>query len=1059
MAPPMRPAYQHKGPGPKPRASSLESSNFVGIDGNFILYRSMKLPFQMGQVLLVRRQRLGNNPARNVKFLGNLQGAPSEWATALSAATERAKAAELILSLFTRYDQLHFERLGGLDSNHCLHLFNHFRPKSKKMINKWETYNPIALHRTYERLHKQTQQFVTPDQLAHMSFEGLFDALHESELAPPAMLTSSESCGVEGGQGNLFSGRSADGTARALLLVTRRWISTAVCAVGERVVSRYNDGREWFTGEIVAVRSGGHGKVEDDEDDDDDLDNDGGNGNNGNSTADDGDIVYDVQYDDGDFEEDVPSERVLSISGNERGHWEYLVVGPEEASVSLPNDQQHPWWPNAEQFVDFVVVEATATQVAAEVATLRETAVQRYGKKEMADDMPWPLDSTGRMPTTGVGQGPRQQAEGEEKALTAEAHSAKVVADLMLPEHRSELVYMFRKLATLFLTVIDTDLRYAHLRPHQLDHARLEGPALNEVEDLWICAPVAEIAEGTRQKCDVCETSILDRHWACTVAGCEWEVCLQCHRSGERRRAARRERYERLQRGETAFTRPSKDPTWNSAVARRERAVTHTALARPYEHTSWASKRNDYTGDEETLQAKIDLVFPAIVNAAGEKWHEFVAVLPKEGKYAGQPCAKCCVPHCSMNGRIFHHKNLATHGKPRGAGLKVNVFSRTHEANLQAFIKLFSGTDISLADAEERILQDAPLEVAKALPPLPKKKGRPRGSNFGRVGQKKKDALKANLQGKGKKEESPANGHAALEEEEDDEEEESESESGSEDDELDAADAAAADAAGVPRDKYCAACDGKHRAHTCKLTTGQRVRKKKKRQALNGGSGEAVMRVRRMKQAQRLNEDAKWIVGEEVDSLWDGEGSRRKRQKREHYDPVPEPRYGSGEYHQYAGAGGSSSNGVGLEPVKRGRGRPKGSTNKNKQHQQQPKPAPEPVEFEEEELGCFCDTQRHLPTNDIPFEGVWVQCDGCDRWCHGECAGVDKHMAEELESYECPLCERKRRAGLSNGNGNGGAAASTSSAAAVSAVSAPLLLLLLRSGPSPRRRRRRRRRS
>ena len=117
---------------------------------------------------------------------------------------------------------------------------------------------------------------------------------------------------------------------------------------------------------VVAVRSGGHGKGEDDEDDDDDLDHDGGNGSNGNSTADDGDIMYDVQYDDGDFEEDVPSERVLSISGNERGHWEYLVVGPEEASVSLPNDQQHPWWPNAEQFVDFVVVEATATQVAAE---------------------------------------------------------------------------------------------------------------------------------------------------------------------------------------------------------------------------------------------------------------------------------------------------------------------------------------------------------------------------------------------------------------------------------------------------------------------------------------------------------------------------------------------------------------------------------------------------------------------------------------------------------------------------------------------------------------------
>ena len=45
----------------------------------------------------------------------------------------------------------------------------------------------------------------------------------------------------------------------------------------------------------------------------------------------------------------MPLERVLSAS-NEAGKWEYLVVGPEEASATLPNDQQHPWWPNAEQF-------------------------------------------------------------------------------------------------------------------------------------------------------------------------------------------------------------------------------------------------------------------------------------------------------------------------------------------------------------------------------------------------------------------------------------------------------------------------------------------------------------------------------------------------------------------------------------------------------------------------------------------------------------------------------------------------------------------------------------
>ena len=63
-------------------------------------------------------------------------------------------------------------------------------------------------------------------------------------------------------------------------------------------------------------------------------------------------------------------------------------------------------------------------------------------------------------------------------------------------------------------------------------------------------------------------------------------------------------------------------------------------------------------------------------------------------------------------------------------------------------------------------------------------------------------------------------------------------------------------------------------------------------------------------------------------------------------------------------------------------------------------------EEEEEEawVGCFCGTERHLATNTLSFEGVWVQCDTCDRWVHGECAGVDKETAEQLESYRCPAC-------------------------------------------------------
>ena len=165
--------------GPVPR--NQESRNFDGHSGRHINYRGMKLAFSNAQVLLVRRERLGTNPARNVKFLGNLQGPPSDWQSALAAAKERAQQAGLVLVLARQYDELHLTRPGGLDSNHCLHLFNHFRPSEKKMINKWETYMPIALHRTYERLVRQPVH-VTAAQLQGLQFDGLFDKLRERDI-------------------------------------------------------------------------------------------------------------------------------------------------------------------------------------------------------------------------------------------------------------------------------------------------------------------------------------------------------------------------------------------------------------------------------------------------------------------------------------------------------------------------------------------------------------------------------------------------------------------------------------------------------------------------------------------------------------------------------------------------------------------------------------------------------------------------------------------------------------------------------------------------------------
>ena len=44
---------------------------------------------------------------------------------------------------------------------------------------------------------------------------------------------------------------------------------------------------------------------------------------------------------------------MLSLT-NETGHWEYFVVGPAEAKAD--GERQHPWWPETEQFIDFVSV-------------------------------------------------------------------------------------------------------------------------------------------------------------------------------------------------------------------------------------------------------------------------------------------------------------------------------------------------------------------------------------------------------------------------------------------------------------------------------------------------------------------------------------------------------------------------------------------------------------------------------------------------------------------------------------------------------------------------------
>lgn len=54
--------------------------------------------------------------------------------------------------------------------------------------------------------------------------------------------------------------------------------------------------------------------------------------------------------------------------------------------------------------------------------------------------------------------------------------------------------------------------------------------------------------------------------------------------------------------------------------------------------------------------------------------------------------------------------------------------------------------------------------------------------------------------------------------------------------------------------------------------------------------------------------------------------------------------------------------------------------------------------------GCFCQTEHNHPEKEEQ-EGLWVQCDTCSRWCHGECVGVStKEQALALDPYVCPCC-------------------------------------------------------
>ena len=66
---------------------------------------------------------------------------------------------------------------------------------------------------------------------------------------------------------------------------------------------------------------------------------------------------------------------------------------------------------------------------------------------------------------------------------------------------------------------------------------------------------------------------------------------------------------------------------------------------------------------------------------------------------------------------------------------------------------------------------------------------------------------------------------------------------------------------------------------------------------------------------------------------------------------------------------------------------------------------PDCTEEEDSGVDCFCNTKCHKASADMNFDGGWILCDGCEKWCHSQCAGFTSKEAEAVDSYNCPRCE------------------------------------------------------
>ena len=73
-------------------------------------------------------------------------------------------------------------------------------------------------------------------------------------------------------------------------------------------------------------------------------------------------------------------------------------------------------------------------------------------------------------------------------------------------------------------------------------------------------------------------------------------------------------------------------------------------------------------------------------------------------------------------------------------------------------------------------------------------------------------------------------------------------------------------------------------------------------------------------------------------------------------------------------------------------------------------PSDLPCALDSQEEACFCGTQRHRYDNNMSFDGVWVQCEGCLHWCHGEwCAAAPPPATRRGRGFRSRDAQRPAR--------------------------------------------------